>query len=164
MALGAEWVMRALILALPVLAAGLLPTAVLADPPGFGAPSLGVPSGVPSVGAQGTPMSPTAFEAYATGKTLAYAQDGMIWGRETYLPGRRVLWRAVGEDCKAGHWWNEGGAVCFSYDDGTTAQCWGFVTGVTGLTATFLSEADARPATVIEESHPVPCPGPEIGS
>ena len=158
--LGAEWPMRALILALPVLAAGLLPTAVLADPPGFGAPN----PGVPRAGAQGTPMAPTAFEAYATGKTLAYAQDGLIWGRETYLPGRRVLWRAVGEDCKAGHWWDGGGTVCFSYDDGTTAQCWAFVTGVSGLTATFLNKTDARPATVQEESHPVPCPGPEFGS
>ena len=148
------------LLALPVLAALLLPTAALADPPGFGSPDLGSPD----FHSPGKPMSPAAFDAYATGRTLAYAQDGVIWGRETYLPGRHVLWRAVGEDCKAGHWWDEGGAVCFSYDDGTPAQCWAFATGAAGLTATFLNEPDTRPATVLEESHAVPCPGPEIGS
>ena len=152
--------MRALILALPVvawslLAASLLATAVLADPPG---PAL------PGPATSGTPISPQTFEAYATGKTLAYAQHGVIWGRETYLPGRRVLWRAVGEDCKAGHWWDEGAAVCFSYDDGTIAQCWAFATGPLGLIATFLNAPGTFPATVQQEASPAPCPGPEIGS
>jgi hypothetical protein len=148
--LGAEWAMRAFILAL-IFAASVLAAPALADPPGLAS-------------ATGTLLSPQDFEAYSIGKTLAYAEDGVIWGRETYLPGRHVLWRAVGEDCKAGHWWDNGGAVCFSYDDGTTAQCGAFATGPIGLTATFLNEPNARPAIVQEEAHPVPCPGPEIGS
>lgn len=133
----------------------LLAAPALADPPGTAAadPVL-----------SGTLMPPAQFESYSTGKTLAYLQDGLIWGRETYLPGRHVLWRAVGEDCKAGHWWAEGDAVCFSYDDGTTAQCWVFASGPSGLTATFLNEPNSLPADVQEEADPVPCPGPEIGS
>lgn len=146
--------MRALILAL-LLTWPLLAAPALADPPGAEVPAPVLP---------GLLMPPAAFENYSTGKTLAYLQDGLIWGRETYLPGRHVLWRAVGEDCKAGHWWDEGDAVCFSYDDGTTAQCWAFASGPSGLTATFLNEPGSLPADVQEEADPVPCPGPEIGS
>ena len=162
--------MRALPLLLSVLAGLVLATASLADHPGDGAvgpapPNSVMPNSVmPNSVRPETIMPPAEFEAWSTGKTLAYMQDGVIWGRETYLPRRHVLWRAVGEECKAGHWWDEGPAVCFSYDDGTSAQCWAFATGPSGLTATFLNEPDALPATVQEEQDPVPCPGPEIGS
>lgn len=147
--------LAASLLAASLLGASLLATASWADPPGFP---------IPAHGLSGSVMSPGAFDAYSTGKTLAYVQDGVIWGRETYLPGRHVLWRAVGEDCKAGHWWDDGAAVCFSYDDGNTAQCWAFATGPSGLTATFLNEPGSPPAAVQEEADPMPCPGPEIGS
>ncbi len=34
-----------------------------------------------------TPMSGAEFEAYATGRTLTYAERGVIYGIEEYLPG-----------------------------------------------------------------------------
>jgi transcription elongation factor len=143
--------MRApLLLVLPLCA-----SAALADPPGMALP-------VPA--AAGTLLTPDQFEAYATGKTLAYAQDGVIWGRETYLPGRHVLWRAVGEDCKPGHWWAQGQAVCFTYENSAEPQCWSFAQGPTGLTATFLNTAGSAPATASQEPNAVPCPGPDVGS
>lgn len=136
----------------PVLALGLALAALpaLADPPGI------LPGG--------SLMTPQDFDAYATGKTLAYSEEGVVWGRETYLTGQRVLWRAVGDDCKMGHWWADGGAVCFSYDDGTTDQCWAFARGEAGLIATFLGDPPGRPSLVTEEPDAVPCPGPDLGS
>lgn len=148
----AEWVMRLLI---PALLALVLPSATLADPPDR------LPGQASSFG---IPISPQAFEDFATGKTLAYAQDGLIWGRETYLPGRRVLWRAVGQDCRAGHWDPVGQSACFTYDDGTAPQCWAFARTPTGLAALFLNDAGQRPAQVVEEPGPLACPGPKIGS
>ncbi len=120
-----------------------------ADPPGM---------------AEGVPLSPDQLEAMALGRTFAYAEQGHVWGRETYLPDRRVLWRAVDDDCKAGHWWAEGRAICFAYDDGTTNQCWQFLQTGAGLRAAFLGNPAAPLASLHEEADPVPCPGPAIGS
>jgi hypothetical protein len=133
---------------LPVLI--LMAGAALADPP------------LPAL--SGRVLSPDEFERYATGKTLAYAEHGTVWGHETYLPDRHVLWRALGDDCKLGHWWAKDSAICFSYDDGTASQCWMFLDTGTGLRAQFLNTPGSDPATIQEEAHPVPCPGPEIGS
>ncbi len=169
--------MRRLAALLPALA--LLAGAAQADPSGTPAtpppppeiagPKANVPATLPptlppTLPLGATPMSPSAFEVFATGKTLAYAQNGTIWGRETYLPGRHVMWRAVGEDCELGHWWPENGAICFGYEDGTTNQCWAFARGPGGLTASFLGKPGSPPARVTEEKGPVPCPGPAIGS
>lgn len=139
--------MRSLV---PALCLALAALQALADPP---APVPG-----------GNLMTPQDFDSYATGKTLAYSEDGVVWGRETYLPDRRVLWRAVGDDCKMGHWWANGDAVCFSYDDGTTDQCWAFARSGPGLTATFLGDPPGHPSQVTEEPDAVPCPGPDLGS
>jgi hypothetical protein len=125
-----------------------LATPLMADPPAV----------------TGTQLTPQAFETFATGKTFAYAQDGVIWGRETYLPGRRVMWRAVGEDCQIGHWQAEDMAVCFTYDNQPNAQCWAFSLGASGLIAHFLNDPASPPAYASEEPGAIACPGPEIGS
>lgn len=161
--------MRRLAALLPVLALlagaaapGLRARADTPGAPGAPAPEIPPPATVLPPGA--TAMSPAQFEAFATGRTLVYAEYGTVWGRETYLPGRKVMWRAVGEDCKLGRWWPEGGAICFGYDDGKAPQCWAFARGPGGLVARFLGDPAAPPAQVTEQKDPVPCPGPAIGS
>lgn len=110
-------------------------------------------------------LTPQEFETQFTGRTFAYDDQGTVWGIETYLADRRVQWRAVGQDCKLGHWFPQGSAICFDYEDGTENQCWNFVQlGRGGMQAQFLNDPASPPAGMQELTDPVPCPGPEVGS
>ena len=112
---------------------------------------------------RGPPLTAAEFDAYATGKTLSYAQFGQIWGTEQYLPGRQVLWSPEGEPCEYGTWYVDQGAICFEYEASSGPNCWLFYRGPQGLIADFvgggslLSEVDQSP-------EPLNCPGPLIGA
>lgn len=129
--------MRALILAL-----SLLPLAALAET---------------------APMTGAEFEAYATGKTLTYAERGEVFGTEEYLPGRRVRWAFTGEQCRIGHWYEQDQAICFVYEDLTEPQCWEFRHGPSGMTARFLGESGTELSEVAQSDTPLACAGPDIG-
>ena len=107
--------MRLISLVLALLPVTLLPASLHADPPGL-APDHSL----------GTPLSAAEFDAYATGKTLYYAQGGAIWGSEQYLPGHQVLWAFTDEPCEFGQWYADGDAICFVYEGKTDANCWHF--------------------------------------
>ena len=84
-----------------------------------------------------TPLSAAEFEARTTGRTLTYARDGLVWGREQYLEGRKVIWAFEGEDCKYGQWQEPlPGLICFAYDDAPQdEECWRFFDRNGGLFA-----------------------------
>ncbi len=73
-----------------------------------------------------SPMTAAEFEAYATGKTLTYAQDGRVFGTEQYLPDRRVRWAFTAQECQEGHWYEADGQICFVYETEADPQCWQF--------------------------------------
>ncbi|TXI06742.1 MAG: hypothetical protein E6Q73_00190 [Pseudorhodobacter sp.] len=83
------------------------------------------------------PLSAAEFEARTAGRTLTYAQDGRISGREQYLAGRRVIWAFTGEECKYGVWDEPvPGLICFAYEDAPEQQeCWRFYDRAGGLVA-----------------------------
>ncbi len=136
-------------IAVTLLIAVALPLPLQADPP----PAAGL----------GPPLSAAEFDAYATGKTLSYAQYGVIWGTEQYLPNRQVLWAPSQSSCEYGTWEEQDGAICFTYEASPGPNCWLFYRGPIGLLAQFvgggtlLSEVDRSPA-------PLSCPGPLIGA
>jgi hypothetical protein len=69
------------------------------------------------------PLTAEAFEAIVEGKTWdTYDQFG-IYGVETFLPGRRAIWRDA-EDCKEGTWRQEGPLICFDYQGDPSPHCW----------------------------------------
>lgn len=117
-----------------------------------------------TAGAADAPMTAAEFEAYATGKTLSYAQGGTVWGSEQYLPGRKVVWAFTEDDCQYGHWYAEAGNICFVYDNDPEPQCWRFFREETGLRALFL---DGDGGTLLSEvgqsGEPLNCPGPDLG-
>ena len=84
-----------------------------------------------------TPLSAAEFEARTTGRTMSYAREGRIWGREQYLKGRKVIWAFEGEACKYGIWDEpQPGLICFSYEDAPQEQeCWRFFDRPEGLVA-----------------------------
>jgi hypothetical protein len=110
------------------------------------------------------PMTPSAFEAYATGKTLTYALDGQVYGVEQYLPGRRVIWAFKGDECHKGVWYEKAGQVCFLYENEADPQCWSFVQGAGGLRARFAGDPEGSELALVEENeNALVCPGPDVG-
>ena len=111
-----------------------------------------------------TPLSAAEFEAYAEGKTLSYAQDGVVWGSEQYLPGRKVVWAFTEDDCQYGHWFEEQGNICFVYDNDPAPQCWRFFREASGLRAIFMGvDGGTSLSEVAQSTTPLNCPGPDVG-
>lgn len=112
-----------------------------------------------------TPMTAAEFEAYATGKTLSYAQGDVIWGAEQYLPGRRVIWAYSEDICQYGEWFEDQGNICFVYDTDPTPQCWRFFNTGSGLRAEFVEEGATTSLSEVDQSpQPLSCPGPDVGA
>ncbi|WP_405049019.1 hypothetical protein [Roseobacter fucihabitans] len=113
----------------------------------------------------GEPMSAQEFDDYTRGKTLFYGQGGASYGAERYMSNRRVQWSFLDGQCKEGEWYEEGGQICFIYEDNPDdPQCWTFSEKGSGLIARFqnlpgtteLYEAGDMGQEMI-------CLGPEIG-
>ncbi|EKE44381.1 hypothetical protein OCGS_1219 [Oceaniovalibus guishaninsula JLT2003] len=111
-----------------------------------------------------TPLDAAGFEARVTGKTMFYSSAGVPYGIEQYLPGRRVRWSFLGDECKDGIWYESDGLICFEYEDGTGPQCWQFFAETDGLRARFAGDA---PGDDLYQTHetdePMQCLGPRIG-
>ena len=111
-----------------------------------------------------SPMTAAEFEAYVTGRTLTFGVDGLVYGIEQYLPGRRVIWAFVGEECREGHWFEVGSHICFEYDDEPgQLHCWSFYQTEDGLRAR--SMGIGTDLVEVEQSpEPMFCPGPDVGA
>lgn len=71
------------------------------------------------------PLTAEAFEALVEGKTMDTYGDGGWFGVETFLPGRRTIWRDA-ERCLHGTWRAEGGMICYDYENGEGPFCSSF--------------------------------------
>lgn len=112
----------------------------------------------------GRPMSAAEFEAATVGRTLYYNSGGTAYGAEQYLPGRRVIWAFLGDDCRRGEWYEADGFICFVYEDEPDPQCWTFFRAAGGLTARFRGDPLGLPLVAVEESpEPMQCLGPNLG-
>ena len=109
-----------------------------------------------------TPMTGAEFDAYATGKTLTYAYDGMIFGTEEYLPGRQVRWAFTKDICQFGKWYEKETAICFVYDHDMEEQCWQFFMTDAGLRALFM-DGGTELSEVAQTDKGLGCPGPDVG-
>jgi hypothetical protein len=111
-----------------------------------------------------TPLTAAEFEAYATGKTLSYAQGSDIWGTEQYLPGRKVIWAFADSECQRGTWFEDNGLICFQYEAEPGPQCWSFFREPDGLRALFMGDPSGNPLSEVAQSDkPLICPGPDVG-
>jgi len=112
----------------------------------------------------GRPMTAAEFDAATVGRTLYYNSGGLAYGAEQYLPGRRVVWAFLGDDCRKGEWYEEDGFICFVYEDTPEPQCWTFFAAQGGLTARFRDDPLGLPLVAVEESpEPMACLGPNLG-
>lgn len=126
---------------------------------------LGLLPGLPAPAAEpGQPMSAAEFEAATVGRTLYYNSGGLAYGVEQYLPGRKVIWAFLGDDCRKGEWYEDGGFICFVYEDNAEPQCWTFFQSDDGLLARFRGDPFGLPLIAVEESpEPMACLGPNVG-
>ena len=120
---------------------------------------------LPAQALEGTPMTPEAFEAYVTGQTLTFGVAGQPYGVEQYLPGRRVIWAFVGEECREGDWFPVGDQICFEYDNEPgRLHCWTFFEGSEGLMARAEGLGGTELVEVQRSPEPMYCPGPDVGA
>ncbi|MBB3993006.1 hypothetical protein GGR95_000625 [Sulfitobacter undariae] len=109
-------------------------------------------------------MSADEFDTYTRGKTLYYGNSDRPYGAEIYLPNRRVRWSFLDGECKEGQWYEEGGLICFTYDDRPEPQCWSFQQGAKGLIARFEDDPALTPLYEANEStEEMLCLGPKVG-
>lgn len=74
--------------------------------------------------ADDTPLTAEAFDALTRGKTMDTASGGTVYGIETFLPGRRVVWRDA-RRCVEGQWQQVADEICFTYADKPDRPvCW----------------------------------------
>ena len=112
----------------------------------------------------GRPLTAAEFDAATVGRTLYYNSGGLAYGAEQYLPGRRVIWAFMGDDCRKGEWYEQDGFICFVYEDTPEPQCWTFFKAAGGLTARFRGDPLGLPLVAVEEStEPMQCLGPDLG-
>lgn len=109
------------------------------------------------------PLTGAEFDAYATGKTLTFAEDGLPYGAEEYLPGKRVRWAFDQDTCKEGIWYEEDQNICFVYEDGFAPQCWQFFIETDKLKAVFQGESGTELYEAWTSDGPLACMGPHIG-
>ena len=112
----------------------------------------------------GQPLTAAEFDAATVGRTLYYNSGGQPYGVEQYLPGRKVIWAFLGDDCRKGEWYPEGQDICFVYEGNPDPQCWTFYQSNSGLLARFRGDPASLPLIAVEESgEPMACMGPDVG-
>ena len=111
-----------------------------------------------------TRMTAEEFEAFATGRTLDFANEGGVFGTEEYLPGRRVRWAGTDGQCMTGSWHEWSGHVCFVYDGDPFRHCWTLWRDGAAVTArSFDDQPGDAPRRVTEAAAPLACRGPDVG-
>jgi hypothetical protein len=73
--------------------------------------------------AQDLPLSAEAFEKMVEGRTMDTHDSTGRYGVETFLPGRRAIWRDA-DRCLEGTWRPEGEMICFDYLGEPYPYCW----------------------------------------
>jgi hypothetical protein len=110
-------------------------------------------------------LTAEAFDALTLGRTMTWAEFGQVYGVEQYLPGRRVRWTVLGDNCMTGHWYQAGDQICFQYEDDPAPDCWTITLNGPGMIARYATNPpDAEPVVVEETTERMACFGPEVGA
>ncbi|PIE12586.1 MAG: hypothetical protein CSA70_08755 [Rhodobacterales bacterium] len=104
------------------------------------------------------------FDTLTRSKTFYFGRAGKLYGGEQYLEGREVLWSFLDGNCKRGRWYEEGGMICFVYEDRPEPQCWSFEARAGGLVARYENNPEASELYEVEQNpKPLYCKGPAVG-
>jgi hypothetical protein len=105
------------------------------------------------------PLTAGEFEAIVQGRTFdTHAYSGGPYGVETFLPGRRAIWRDA-EDCKEGTWRAEGALICFDYEGEPGPHCWTYHDRGGWLMGWYLGDRSYDPIMLYPGAEVVTCEG-----
>ncbi len=111
------------------------------------------------------PLTAEEFDALTLGRTMTWSEFGAVYGVELYLPGRKVRWTIEGDDCVAGHWYQDGPAICFQYENDIAPDCWEITRSGPDFLARYTTNSpETDPVVVQDTTETLACFGPEVGS
>ncbi|MCU0905362.1 MAG: hypothetical protein MUE83_16060 [Tabrizicola sp.] len=104
------------------------------------------------------PMTAEAFERFVQGRTMDTHDQTGRYGVETFLPGRRAIWRDA-EQCLEGTWRPEGDQICFDYDGDPFQYCWTYHDRGDWLMAWLDGDRSSQPIMLYPADEVVTCEG-----
>ena len=107
-------------------------------------------------------LTAEGFDALTLGRTMTWAEFGSVYGVEQYLPGRKVRWTVLGDDCKTGHWYPQDDVICFVYDLSPGPYCWRFLKDGDQVLAEYAGDLAAGRISVTLSDTAIPC-DPGVG-
>ncbi|OYW60704.1 MAG: hypothetical protein B7Z31_03785 [Rhodobacterales bacterium 12-65-15] len=116
-------------------------------------------AGLPLVAlAEAPALSAEAFERLVEGKTFDTHDQTGRYGVETFLPGRRAIWRDA-DRCLEGRWRAEGAMICFDYIGEPLPFCWTYHDQGGWMTAYLEGDPGTEPITLYPSEDVVTCDG-----
>ena len=104
------------------------------------------------------PMSVEDFERFVEGRTMDTFDQTGRYGVETFLPGRRAIWRDAAQ-CLEGRWRQQGEMICFDYQGIDTPYCWTYHDRDGWLMGWFEGDRASEPITLHPSAEVVTCEG-----
>jgi hypothetical protein len=104
------------------------------------------------------PLAPEAFEAFVQGQTFDTHDLTGRYGVETFLPGRRAIWRDAAQ-CLEGTWRAEGDEICFDYIGEPYPYCWTYHSRGTFLMGWYEGDRTTDPIMLYPADEVVTCDG-----
>jgi hypothetical protein len=104
------------------------------------------------------PLTAEAFEALVEGKTMDTHDQGGSYGVETFLPGRRAIWRDAVQ-CLEGTWRPQDDMICFDYIGEPWAYCWTYHDMGDALMGLYEGNPEAEPIMLYPTDSIVTCDG-----
>ena len=104
------------------------------------------------------PLTADAFERLVEGKTMDTHDQTGSYGVETFLPGRRAIWRDA-EQCLEGTWRPEGAMICFDYIGEPQPYCWTYHDRGGWLMGWFEGDRTSDPILLYPAQSVVTCEG-----
>ena len=117
------------------------------------------PQAAPS--SAGTNLSAEAFDALTRGRTMdTHDEETGRYGVETFLPGRRVIWRDAAK-CTRGIWEEIDGQICFTYEQNdNNPVCWEYEVEGDFIRGWYRGDRGTVPIRLEESTQgPVSCEG-----
>ena len=103
-------------------------------------------------------MTSDAFERGVEGRTMDTHDSGGRYGVETFLPGRRAIWRDA-EQCLEGTWRPQGDLICFDYHGVIKNYCWTYHDRGGWLMAWLDGDRQSEPILLYPSRDVVTCEG-----
>ena len=104
------------------------------------------------------PLTAEGFEALVQGRTFDTHNGSGRYGVETFLPGRRSIWRDAAQ-CMEGRWRAQGNLICFDYQGDPTPYCWTYHDRGGWLEAWLDGDRGSKPIMLYPAEEVVTCEG-----